>query len=902
MNSGKVLTQSSSGGIPFDILRAYGIGDDIIDIWKKSYGECLLPIQEKAIVKHNVLGGKNVIVFAPTSSGKTLVGEIVSVHYAMAKKRALYLVPMKALAEETYHHFKEMYGEIGIKTIVSTHDRKEYDQDLERKEFHIVVVVFEKLNSLLVKNPNLLEGIGLIVIDELQMMGDESRGAGLELLLTKILGSPFRPQILGLSAVLGDAEDLARWLKGELLVETRRPVELRKGILSRGVFSYLEHNSGIEGEEVWPVPVDDEDGMSSLFAAKYLAAANNEQSIIFLADKLATETLGQKLKDLVDFPPAEHALEELKSFEDSYSKDLLSSLLYKGIAIHNADLSWEERDLIERYFRKGEVKILLSTSTLAMGINLPARNVFIPEKKWGTGLTGDKLAMSDITKAEHENMGGRAGRLGFGNELGRAILVTSSPFHKKALYDYYIKGGFEKLRPALKGDDIDLYCLNLIASGLCSTEDAIQKFLLVTYTGVTLWGGAAERPAGEAFSNRIKEIIDKCLAWGLLKRDVQDRLNATERGMVTAQIGISVDTCLNLLKWIDLCDPMRVSDLEVLVAAALTVDAKEIHVPLRKGEFRQSKYRNLFRSEVERLGENDKILFKSILGPSHRPLYEQERALKKALILYQWISSTPTKEIEQAHQIFSGAIKKMGEEFSWLIEAIATLAKAEGWPESVIKKMELLGQRITFGVDAKGLELARLRIRGLGRGYISRLVHNGFDSPKALSEVSIEELEKIVPQEVAHRITRKLSRTVAPVAVAHSAESLPTKSVQREIQESVNKAILIVDRKHPGTVEYRGKSVKLTSKQFWLLSALAESPGKCVPYNTIYEKVWGADVLVEMQQISYHKAQLLKKTQKTAPKSEVKSLITPVSGEGMALNLRPEEIVRGRNESTPKII
>jgi len=165
--------------------------------------------------------------------------------------------------------------------------------------------------------------------------------------------------------------------------------------------------------------------------------------------------LGEKLKDLVDFAAAADAIEELKSFEDSYSKDLLISLLTKGVAIHNADLSWEERDLVERYFRKGEIKILLSTSTLAMGINLPARNVFIPEKKWGTGLTGDKLAMSDITKAEHENMGGRAGRLGFGNEFGRAILVTSSPFHKKALYDYYIKGGFEKLRPVLKDEDID---------------------------------------------------------------------------------------------------------------------------------------------------------------------------------------------------------------------------------------------------------------------------------------------------------------------------------------------------------------------------------------------------------------------------------------------------------------
>ncbi len=891
----KALAKESSRGIPFDILRAYNIGNNIIEIWKASYGEFLLPIQEKAIVRHNVLGGRNVIIFAPTSSGKTLVGEIVSVHYAMAKKRALYLAPMKALAEEKYHHFREMYGELGIKTIISTHDRKEYDQDLERKEFHIAVVVFEKLNALLVKNPSLLEGIGLVVIDELQMMGDENRGAGLELLLTKILLSPFRPQLLGLSAVLGDAEDLARWLKAELLIETRRPVELRKGILSRGVFSYLEHNSGTEGEEEWPLPNGDEEEPSSLHAARYLAETRDEQSIIFLPDKLATEALGERLKDMVDFPPATSAMEELKSFEDSFSKDLLLSLLSKGIAIHNADLSWEERDLVERYFRRGEIKILFSTSTLAMGINLPARNVFIPEKKWNTPRTGNQLAMADITKAEHENMGGRAGRLGLVNEFGRAILVTSSPFQKKALYDYYVKGGFEKLRPALKDEELDLYCLNLVASGICSNEEAIQKFLLSTYTGVSCWNGASGRDFGEVFSARIRQIIDKCLSWGLLKRDIQERLQATERGKVTAQMGISVDTCLNLLKWMDLCDPLRVSELEVLVAAALTADAREIHVPLRRGEFRQSKYRNIFHKEVQNLGEGDKVLFKSILGPSHRPLFEQERALKKALILYQWISSTSTREIEGAHNVFSGAIKKMGEEFSWLIEAISTLAKAEGWPEQVIKKMDLLGEQLSFGVDPKGLELAKLRIRGLGRGYISRLVQNGYDSLRALVELSPEELEKFLPKDVAQKVMKQGSRRGNSPADNRAAGDDKTKQSLQQATKPTSRTILVVDRKHPGTVEYRGKTVKLTSKQFWLLSALAESPGKCVPYNAIYEKVWGGDVMVEMQQISYHKAQLLKKIQRVAPKSEIQALITPVSGEGMVLNLRPEEIATGRN-------
>ena len=88
--------------------------------------------------------------------------------------------------------------------------------------------------------------------------------------------------------------------------------------------------------------------------------------------------------------------------------------------------------------------------------------------------------------------------------------------------------------------------------------------------------------------------------------------------------------------------------------------------------------------------------------------------------------------------------------------------------------------------------------------------------------------------------------------------------------------------------------MKLTSKQFWLLAALADAPSKCVSYDAIYSKVWGEDVAVEMQQISYHKTQLLKKISRVVPKSNVKMLITPVSGEGMVLNLRPEELNTGR--------
>ena len=97
-----------------------------------------------------------------------------------------------------------------------------------------------------------MEAVGLVIVDELQMITDRERGPALELLLTKLRIAPSKPRIIGLSAVLGRAQALADWLGARLLVDTRRPVELRKGVLCRGVFRYREHNSGTEHTEAFP--------------------------------------------------------------------------------------------------------------------------------------------------------------------------------------------------------------------------------------------------------------------------------------------------------------------------------------------------------------------------------------------------------------------------------------------------------------------------------------------------------------------------------------------------------------------------------------------------------------------------------------------------------------------------
>ncbi len=268
---------------------------------------------------------------------------------------------------------------------------------------------------------------------------------------------------------------------------------------------------------------------------------------------------------------------------------------------------------------------------------------------------------------------------------------------------------------------------------------------------------------------------------------------------------------------------------------------------------------------------------------SQHLLYRRGESLQRAVILYPWLSSSLSGGIENSNGVFSGAIKKIEEECSLLTECMSALAKANGWSGYVTKMMDLLGERLTSGVNLRRSALSSLRIRGFGRGYISRLVQNSCITSEASSQLWVEE----------RGLARWMAEGVSRFAKLNSSIALgenKNESQVIEVQTSTSRAILMVDRNHPGTVEYRGKTVTLTSKQFWLLAVLAESPGKCVPYDVIYEKVRGGEVSVEMQQISYHKAQLLRRFSKVAPKAKVRRLITAVSGEGLILVLKPSKV------------
>ena len=191
----------------------------------------LRPAQEKSIRK-GLLQGRNLLVCTPTASGKTLIAELAALKSVIdGKGKAVYIVPLKALASEKHRDFKRRYGKI-IKIALSIGDIDSSDHYLA--DYDLIIVTAEKLDSLIRHNSPWLSSIATIIVDEIHLLNDTERGPTLEILLTILKQLLKNAQIIGLSATIGNAEELAEWLQADLIVDEWRPVKLHKGIYYDG--------------------------------------------------------------------------------------------------------------------------------------------------------------------------------------------------------------------------------------------------------------------------------------------------------------------------------------------------------------------------------------------------------------------------------------------------------------------------------------------------------------------------------------------------------------------------------------------------------------------------------------------------------------------------------------------
>lgn len=193
------------------------------------------PCQNKAL-DGGLLEGKNLLVCTPTASGKTLIAEIAGVKRILeAKGKMIYIVPLKALAAEKMRDFKKRYG-LYMRVAMSIGDLDSSDPYLEN--FDLIVCTAEKLDSLMRHRSEWLTRVATVIVDEIHLLNDPGRGPTLEILITMLRELLPKTQIIGLSATIGNPEELASWLKAELIVDEWRPVKLEKEIYFKEIKKY----------------------------------------------------------------------------------------------------------------------------------------------------------------------------------------------------------------------------------------------------------------------------------------------------------------------------------------------------------------------------------------------------------------------------------------------------------------------------------------------------------------------------------------------------------------------------------------------------------------------------------------------------------------------------------------
>ena len=683
----------------------------------------LYPPQADSI-KAGLLEGQNLLVAAPTASGKTLIAMLAMMQFLSTKEgKIVYLTPLRALAAEKFSEFKKMEKlDLGrkIKTTISTGDFDSVDKESEDAD--IIVLTNEKMDSIIRHGADWIDKISLVIADEVHLIGDKDRGPTLEVILTKLKELHTKPQIVGLSATITNSEELAEWLGCKLVSSDWRPVPLTEGVFDGG--TVLWNNGDINEIEssIRGPPID-----LCLDTIK-----NGGQSLVFAETRTRSASLATKGSDAV-----------LKFLSDSEKKDLeqisqkildnnehtdlvktLSTLLKKGVGFHHAGLNQSCREIVETEFRNGKIKLLASTPTLAAGVNLPARRVVISSIVRYDVKAG---ANKPISILEYKQLCGRAGRPQY-DKFGEAIIVGNS--NASDLIEYYINGTPEPIESQLADDKaLRIHILSHIVSNPGIKSEEIFEFFQKTLAGL------------QTRKNTLKfsiEIAKKFLIRENLIVQKAERFAATEFGKKVSMLYIDPITAIYFKRGLEVVSENKKHTLGFL---HLISSCEEF--------FPKFSLRNKDYEILSTLIENKSSeLIESISE------YDCNRSL---LALNSWISESSEIHLSDNLGIESGDMHRMTDTADWLVYCLYELAKLVDRAD-LLEELTVLRKRLSYGIKEELVEL--VQIRGIGRVRARRLYDHGIKTITDLQTIPVNklaEIDKIGPT-IADNIKSQLKK------------------------------------------------------------------------------------------------------------------------------------------------
>jgi helicase len=732
-------------------LKSYGFDDAIIASWAQSIPK-LNELQIAAVNQYGILQGQHLVVSAPTSSGKTMVGELAAINGLVQRRRAIFLFPLKALVNDKYKHFTNVYGTFGYRTIRATGDLSDQVPLLIKGQYDICLMTYEKFTALVLANPHILEHVGTVVIDEVQMIAEKSRGANLEFILTLLRmrrRQGIEPQLIALSAVIGDTNGLERWLDAALLKKTERPVPLDEGIITGlGGLKYLKSDDGSIEELPGYVTRVLRKGGSQEFVIPLVRKLVNEgkQVIVFREQTGQARGAGKYLAESLGLPPAAETLNRLPSTDLSNAAEDLRIALNGGVAIHISHLSPDERLIIEEQFRKpdSEIRVISATTTLAMGINTPAEAVVV------VGLQHPGGPENEYTVAEYKNMIGRAGRLGFADR-GQSFLLSLSHKEEFDNWNRFVLGSPEDLESKFLSDTTDPRSLivkvlvsakrfsgsNNQAAGLAA-EDLVA-FLEGSF------GAFRQQFQDQSWKwNRedILRALSDLVSHGLIERTIENLYSLTPLGWIAGHSGIEVESVIRIADALRPLSPEQITDPTLIAICQLTLELENVHFPFNKIGVR--KEIQSWSSELYAQGIASHVMsLLQRLGPDD---YVRGLRLKRGAACLLWITKTPMSEIEitmTRHGRKDGAAGQVRGASSRTHDVIHIVGEIASHLHPELKlgdRMEKLYTRLELGIPSSITSVAKVTGSRLTRGDYLSLVGSGLDTKAIIEGAPDEEL------------------------------------------------------------------------------------------------------------------------------------------------------------------
>lgn len=650
-------------------------------------------------------GGRNVVVAIPTASGKSLVAYLAILHrWLQTGKKALYIVPLRALASEKVEELRA-FRDLGIKVGVATGDLDEKDPKLGRND--VIVCTSEKADSLLRHRTGWVEEVGCVVADEFHLLHDPGRGPTLEVILSRFRALLPDAQLVGLSATVRNADELARWLDAELVTSEWRPVDLRMGTYCPDALQFL-------GQPATRL----EAGGDPVAALVEQTLRDGGQCLVFVSTRRSAEAQAQRLggvvRDLLDadaLAALEDAVQELGDDEDAAggpTQKKLAKLVQAGVAYHTAGLDARQRRFVERNFRAGRIRVLCATPTLAAGVNTPARRVIVRDmSRFEMGVGNRPLPVMEV-----KQMMGRAGRPRY-DPFGEAVLLAKNGEMKEILEEEYLRGEPEPLTSKLAADAaLRIHTLASVAGGYCDSEEALVRFYQHTF-----WGQQSE---DWTIRDRVEDTVWFLEENGFVDQD-GGRLRATLFGKRTSDLYIDPLSALRMRNALrsDAEAPTVFGTLHVLAGCP---DLYPLYLR-QNDDWVQAAY-------YERFGE---------LLVHERDVADDLSYTKTATLLWDWIEEQPPQEVETKYQVGPGDVRMRVDSGKWMLHAFRELARAlrPDWQ----KPLSDLSLRLEHGIKADALPM--IRLRGIGRIRARNLIRAGFRTPADLKGTPPSRIAKI---------------------------------------------------------------------------------------------------------------------------------------------------------------